>query len=200
MGNNFSFYNAFKISLFTFMYLPFGEMVTYSFYKMKYIGERTFVGVNNYKDLFTRDSIFNSLKLSLYYMGGLLFSLFQLYFWQHFVESLAYWLKTQELNNVSLVGTSVRRYLGQDQVANTSQKVELASAMAVYLLLIIFVVTIIQKLVLKYAFRNADTGSGKGNILCSCFKIYWNVILPLLKPATVTSLILKGVSCYNEYY
>ena len=56
--------------LFTFMYLPFGEMVTYSFYKMKYIGEQTFVGPNNYKDLFTRDSIFNSLKLSLYYMGG----------------------------------------------------------------------------------------------------------------------------------
>lgn len=56
--------------LFTFTYLPFGEMVTYSFYKMKYIGERTFVGLKNYKDLFTRDSIFNSLKLSLYYMGG----------------------------------------------------------------------------------------------------------------------------------
>lgn len=52
------------------MYLPFGEMVTYSFYKMKYIGERTFVGLNNYKDLFTRDNIFTSLKLSLYYMGG----------------------------------------------------------------------------------------------------------------------------------
>lgn len=154
------------------MYLPFGEMVTYSFYKMKYIGEQTFVGLNNYKDLFTRDNIFNSLKLSLYYMGGgLLFSLFQLYFWQHFVESLAYWLKTQELNNVSLVGTSVKRYFGQDQVAHTSQKVGLTSAMAVFLLLIIYVVTIIQKLVLKYAFRNADTGSGKGDILCSCFKI-----------------------------
>ena len=52
------------------MYLPFGEMVTYSFYKMKYIGERTFVGLKNYKDLFTRDNIFNSLKLSLYYMGA----------------------------------------------------------------------------------------------------------------------------------
>lgn len=37
---------------------------------MKYIGERTFVGLNNYKDLFTRDSIFISLKLSLYYMGA----------------------------------------------------------------------------------------------------------------------------------
>lgn len=34
----------------------------------------------------------------------------------------------------------------------------------------------------------------------SYFKIYWEIILPLLKPATITSLILKGVSCYNEYY
>lgn len=70
MGNNFSFYNA---SLFFAVYFhvsPFGEMVTYTFYKMKYIGERTFVGLKNYKDLFTRDNIFNSLKLSLYYMGA----------------------------------------------------------------------------------------------------------------------------------
>ncbi len=279
--------------LFTFTYLPFGEMVTYSFYKMKYIGERTFVGLKNYKDLFSREDIFNSLKLSLYYMGGSVVQLvlalllatllsfktklgnlfkgilffpflingiaigfiFKFFFTHGFVfdtvlswfgfpiESLPYWLKTQGLNNVSLVGTSVWRYLGQnmvlfigaimsvdaelyeaaeldgaskvqqffhiilpsiktivtlniilsitgslsafeppfvitkgangtgtyfiimDQVAHTSQKVGLASAMAVFLLLIIFIVTIIQKLVLKYAFRNADTGTGKGDII-----------------------------------
>ena len=279
--------------LFTFTYLPFGEMVTYSFYKMKYIGERTFVGLKNYKDLFTRDDIFNSLKLSLYYMGGSVVQLvlalllatllsfktklgnlfkgilffpflingiaigfiFKFFFTHGFVfdtvlgwlgfplDSLPYWLKTQGLNNVSLVGTSVWRYLGQnmvlfigaimsvdaelyeaaeldgaskvqqffhiilpsiktivtlniilsitgslsafeppfvitkgangtgtyfiimDQVAHTSQKVGLASAMAVFLLLIIFIVTIVQKLVLKYVFRNADTGNGKGDIL-----------------------------------
>ncbi len=34
----------------------------------------------------------------------------------------------------------------------------------------------------------------------SYFTIYWQIILPLLKPAIVTSLILKGVSTYNEYY
>ncbi|HBG65098.1 MAG TPA: sugar ABC transporter permease [Treponema sp.] len=32
------------------------------------------------------------------------------------------------------------------------------------------------------------------------FSIYWNLILPLLKPAIVTSMILKGVGTYNEYY
>jgi multiple sugar transport system permease protein len=279
--------------LFTFTYLPFGEMVSYSFYKMKYIGERTFVGLRNYKDLFTRDDIFRSLKNSLYYMGGSVVQLvlalllatllsfktklgnlfkgilffpflingiaigfiFKFFFTHGFVldtvlgwlgiplEKLPYWLKTQGLNNVSLVGTSVWRYLGQnmvlfigaimsvdaelyeaaeldgaskvqqffhiilpsiktivtlniilsitgslsafeppfvitkgangtgtyfiimDQVAHTSQKVGLASAMAVFLLMLIFIVTIIQKLVLKYAFKNADTGTGKGDIL-----------------------------------
>lgn len=34
----------------------------------------------------------------------------------------------------------------------------------------------------------------------SYFTIYWKIILPLLKPAIVTSVILKGVSTYNEYY
>ncbi len=34
----------------------------------------------------------------------------------------------------------------------------------------------------------------------SYWQIYWKVILPLLKPAIVTSCILKGVSVYNEYY
>lgn len=34
----------------------------------------------------------------------------------------------------------------------------------------------------------------------SYFKIYWKIMLPLLKPAIVTSCILKGVSVYNEYY
>ena len=32
------------------------------------------------------------------------------------------------------------------------------------------------------------------------FTIYWKIILPLLKPAIVTCMILKGVGTYNEYY
>lgn len=282
------------ILLFTFTYLPFGEMISYSFYKMKYIGTKTFVGLKNYKDLFARDDIFNSLKISLYYMGGSIIQLsfalllatllsfntkfrgffkgvlffpylingiaigfiFKFFFTRGFVfdtvlswlgipmEKMPYWLKTQGLNNVSLVGTSVWRYLGQnmvlfigaimsidpelyeaadldgankwqqffhiilpgiktiitlniilsitgslsafeppfvitkgangtatffiimDQVAHTSQKVGLASAMAVFLLMIILIVTILQKIVFKFLFRNTDTGSSKGgNIL-----------------------------------
>lgn len=56
--------------LFTFTYLPFFKMVEFSFFKMKYIGKRTFVGLKNYIDVFTRDDCFGALKLSLYYMVG----------------------------------------------------------------------------------------------------------------------------------
>ncbi len=151
------------------------------------------------------------------------------------LANLPYWLKDQSVNNWSLVGTSVWRYLGQNMVlfigaimsvdsslyeaaeldgankfqmfryiilpsiktivtlnvilsitgslsafeqpfvitggangtgtyfvimnkiAHTSQKVGLASAMAVVLLLIIFVCTILQQLFFKYVFRDADS-------------------------------------------
>lgn len=58
------------ILLFMFTYFPFFKMIQFSFYDMKYIGKRTWVGLQNYKDIFSRDDCFDALKLSLYYMVG----------------------------------------------------------------------------------------------------------------------------------
>lgn len=61
------------VLLFIFTYLPFGEMVKFSFYKMKYSTppeRRVFVGLKNYIEVFEDKEIFASLKLSLYYMVG----------------------------------------------------------------------------------------------------------------------------------
>ena len=270
--------------LFTFTYLPFGEMVGYSFMKMKYIGDRKFVGWKNYASVFSRKDCFSALKLSLYYMGGSVVQLvlalylatvlsfkvkggnifkgfmffpylingiaigfiFKFFYTRGFIfdtvlqwcgfelDNLPYWLKDQSINNISLVGTSVWRYFGQNlvlfigaimsvdselyeaamldgankfqqfiyiilpsiktivtlnvilsitgslsafeppfvitdgangtgtyfivmhQITHTQQKVGLASAMAVVLLLIIFAATILQKLFFKYVFKNAE--------------------------------------------
>lgn len=54
--------------LIVFTYIPFGKMVQFSFYDMKYIGDREYVGFQNYIDVFTRDDCFKALKLSLYYI------------------------------------------------------------------------------------------------------------------------------------
>ena len=271
--------------LLLFTYYPFAEMFKFSFYKMKYVGERTFVGLRNYKEVFTRDDCFRSLWLSLYYMGGAVIQLalalylatilsfkvkggdffkgcmffpflingiaigfiFKFFYTRGFVldtilqwcgfklDNLPYWLKDQSINNWSLVATSVWRYFGQNmvlfigaimsvdadlyeaaeldgankfqqfkhiilpsiktiitlnvilsitgslsafeqpyvitdgangtgtyfvimnEIAHVSQKVGLASAMAVVLLLIIFACTILQKLFFKYIFRDAES-------------------------------------------
>lgn len=152
--------------LFTFTYLPFLNMIRFSFYDMKYIGPRTFVGLQNYIDVFTRDDCFSALGLSLYYMVGsvvqmalaLLFAtilsfkvkgskffrgalyfpclicgisvgfIFKFFFTHGFVfdtllswvgfnvESLPYWLKDESINNIVLVGCSVWKYIGQNIV------------------------------------------------------------------------------------
>jgi len=35
---------------------------------------------------------------------------------------------------------------------------------------------------------------------CTYFGVFFKILFPLLKPAIVTSLVLKGVGIYNEYY
>jgi multiple sugar transport system permease protein len=270
------------VLLMLFTYIPFAEMVKYSFYNMKYIGARKFVGFKNYAKVFQRKDCFGALKLSLYYMGGSVVQLslalylatilsfkvkggslfkgfmffpflingiaigfiFKFFYTRGFVfdtvlqwcgfqlDNLPYWLKDRSINNISLVGTSVWRYFGQNmvlfigaimsvdgelyeaamldganrfqqfkyiimpsiktifvlnvilsisgslsafeppyvitdgangtgtyfvvmhEIAHTQQKVGLASAMAVVLLLIIFLVTIFQKLFFKYVFKD----------------------------------------------
>ena len=56
--------------LFIFTYLPFFKMVQFSFYDRTYLKVRGFVGLQNYKDVFSRTDCFQALKLSLYYMVG----------------------------------------------------------------------------------------------------------------------------------
>ncbi len=272
------------VLLMVFTYIPFAEMVRYSFYNMKYVGARKFVGLKNYIKVFSRKDCFGALKLSLYYMGGSVVQLtlalylatilsfkvkggnlfkgfmffpflingiaigfiFKFFYTRGFVfdtvlqwcgfelDNLPYWLKDRSINNISLVGTSVWRYFGQNmvlfigaimsvdgelyeaamldganrfqqfkyiilpsiktifvlnvilsisgslsafeppyvitdgangtgtyfvvmhEIAHTQQKVGLASAMAVVLLIIIFIVTILQKLFFKYVFKSNE--------------------------------------------
>ncbi len=35
---------------------------------------------------------------------------------------------------------------------------------------------------------------------CTYFGVFFKILLPLLKPAIMTSVVLKGVGVYNEYY
>ena len=51
-------------------------------------------------------------------------------------------------------------------------------------------------------FENISTSLDESAILdgCTYFGIFFKILFPLLKPAIVTVMILKGVGTYNEYY
>ena len=51
-------------------------------------------------------------------------------------------------------------------------------------------------------FENIDVSLDESAIMdgASYFTIFYRILFPLLKPAIVTSCILKGVGTYNEYY
>lgn len=63
------------ILLAMFTYIPFAEMIRFSFYNRNYLSEGTFVGIQNYIEVFKRPEIFGSLVVSIYYMGGALVQL-----------------------------------------------------------------------------------------------------------------------------
>ena len=51
-------------------------------------------------------------------------------------------------------------------------------------------------------FENLSVSLDESAIMdgCTYFGVFFKLLFPLLKPAIVTSLVLKGVSVYNEYY
>ncbi|MCI2049348.1 MAG: carbohydrate ABC transporter permease [Lachnospiraceae bacterium] len=51
-------------------------------------------------------------------------------------------------------------------------------------------------------FENISTSLDESAIMdgCSYFGVFFKILLPLLKPAIMTVIILKGVNTYNEYY
>lgn len=59
--------------LFVFTYLPAINMISYSFTNWKGYGSKTFVGLENYINIFSDPEVFSVLKNSLYYfVGGLI--------------------------------------------------------------------------------------------------------------------------------
>lgn len=58
------------ILLITFTYLPFANMVQFSFTNCTYTDPGKFVGLKNYRDVFSRSDVIGTLAVSVYYMAG----------------------------------------------------------------------------------------------------------------------------------
>ncbi len=207
--------------LLLFTYIPFAKMIQFSFYNMKYIGKRTFVGLANYKQVFRNKELFGSLFVSLYYMAGgvvqlalsLLFAtmfvfkvkgegiwkacmffpylicgiaigfIFKFFYFHGYVldtilmkfgmelEDLPLWLQNTSINNISLAATSLWRYTGQ------------------------------QTILFLGAMMSVDTSLYEASVLdgCNRWQQFRYIILPSIKSIIVLNIILCVSGCLSAF-
>lgn len=83
------------VLLLAFTYIPFAEMVRYSFFKWNGTSPNMeYIGLDNYKQIFTERQYFQVFKTSLYYLAG---SIIQIALALYFATILNYRLKLKNL-------------------------------------------------------------------------------------------------------
>lgn len=105
------------------------------------------------------------------------------------------------IRNLFMIATLIPGIATQVTVYQIMTALHLVNSMPGYIILMMGTDVITIYIFLQF-FENLPVSLDESAILdgCSYFGVYFRILLPLLKPAIVTSAILKGVSTYNEYY
>ncbi|MGN0677663.1 MAG: carbohydrate ABC transporter permease [Ruminococcus sp.] len=105
------------------------------------------------------------------------------------------------IRNLFTIATMIPGIATQVTIYQIMYSLGLVNSLAGYIILMLGTDVISIYIFLQY-FDNLPKTLDEAAILdgCTYFGVFFKILLPLLKPAIVTSAILKGVSTYNEYY
>lgn len=105
------------------------------------------------------------------------------------------------IRNLFLFATLLPGVAMQIAVYELMYKLHFINSLAGYIIMMCGTDVIAIYIYIQF-FENISISLDESAIIdgASYFKIYWKILLPLLRPAIVTACILKGVSTYNEYY
>lgn len=105
------------------------------------------------------------------------------------------------IRNLFMIATLIPGIATQVTVYQIMTALNLVNSMPGYIILMMGTNVITIYIFLQF-FENLSVSLDESAILdgCSYFGVFFRILLPLLKPAIVTSAILKGVGTYNEYY
>ncbi len=105
------------------------------------------------------------------------------------------------VRNLFMVATLIPGIASQVTVYQIMSSLHLVNTLHGYIILMLGTDVISIYIFLQF-FENLSVSLDEAAILdgCSYFGVFFRILLPLLKPAIVTNMILKGVSTYNEYY
>lgn len=105
------------------------------------------------------------------------------------------------IRNLFTIATLIPGIATQVTVYQIMVALKLVNTMPGYIILMMGTDVIAVYIFLQF-FENLSVSLDESAILdgCSYFGVFFKILFPLLKPAIVTTAILKGVSTYNEYY
>ena len=105
------------------------------------------------------------------------------------------------IRNAFMIATLIPGIAAQVTVYQIMTSLHLVNSLPGYIILMMGTDVITIYIFLQF-FENLPVSLDESAILdgCSYFGVFFKILLPLLKPAIVTSAILKGVGTYNEYY
>ncbi|MVB12018.1 L-arabinose transport system permease protein AraQ [Caprobacter fermentans] len=105
------------------------------------------------------------------------------------------------IRNLFLVSSLIPGVAMQVTVYQIMYTLHLINSLPGYMILMMGTDVISIYIFLQF-FDNLPVSLDESAILdgCTYFGVYFKILLPLLKPAVVTCMILKGVATYNEYY
>lgn len=105
------------------------------------------------------------------------------------------------IRNLFMIATLIPGIASQVTVYQIMTALHLVNTMHGYIILMLGTDVITIYIFLQF-FENLSVNLDESAIMdgCTYFGAFFRILFPLLKPAIVTSAILKGVSTYNEYY
>ena len=105
------------------------------------------------------------------------------------------------IRNLFTIATLIPGIAAQVTVYQIMTSLHLVNSMPGYIILMMGTDVITIYIFLQF-FENLPVSLDESAIMdgCTYFGVFFKILFPLLKPAIVTSLVLKGVSVYNEYY
>ncbi|MDO4156476.1 MAG: carbohydrate ABC transporter permease [Oscillospiraceae bacterium] len=105
------------------------------------------------------------------------------------------------IRNLFMISTMIPGIATQVTIYQIMYTLGLVNTLYGYIILMLGTDVISIYIFLQY-FDNLPKTLDEAAILdgCTYIGVFFKILLPLLKPAIITSAILKGVSTYNEYY
>jgi multiple sugar transport system permease protein len=105
------------------------------------------------------------------------------------------------VRNLFLFATLIPGVAMQVTVYQIMYTLGLVNTLAGYIILMLGTDVISIYIFLQF-FENLPKSLDESAIIdgCTYFGVYFKILLPLLQPAIITCMILKGVGTYNEYY